>query len=174
MWILDSKPWNGLYLLKLLIIFLNTRTMLDNLTHPVIPHSCLIPNIKNWLKHLDSIFYITEVTCFSETIFEKALLGNLHLWGLEKRESRDKKARGMIRLAKNLTEKNIETETHREKYNSLWSVERMTNRNNLVWYDFWKKKFSCASKNFCLNMQTSYPPNKKKKSVSPLLYVSFS
>lgn len=43
------------------------------------------------IKNLDIIFYITEVTCVSEAIFEKNLLGNLHLWGIEKRESRDKK-----------------------------------------------------------------------------------
>lgn len=81
--------------------------MLDILNYPGIPHSCLMANIKNWFKHLDIIFYITEVTCVSEAIFEKNLLGNLQLWGIEKRESRDKKAREMIRLAKNLTEKKI-------------------------------------------------------------------
>lgn len=97
--------------------------MLDILNHLGIPHSCLIPNIKNWSKYLGSIFYITEVTCFSETVLKKTLLGNLHLWVLEKRESRDKKARWMIRLAKNLTEKQSETETHRKKENiisGLW------------------------------------------------------
>lgn len=53
--------------------------MLDILNHLGIPHSCLIPNIKNWSKYLGSIFYITEVTCFSETVLKKTLLGNLHL-----------------------------------------------------------------------------------------------
>lgn len=74
--------------------------MLDILNHPSILHSCLMPNTKNWLKHLDIIFHITEVTCFSETVFEKALLGNRHLRGLEKEKAETKKQERLLDLLK--------------------------------------------------------------------------